>query len=89
MKKLNKPDFDIQENILNSMKDISPEIFEKIINNYNFYEEVLENIKKIISKEKELKDNNKDKDFINLYKNRLAKKDSSSYKYYKKILSLL
>ena len=85
MKKLNKPDFDIQENILNSMKDISPEIFEKIINNYNFYEEVLENIKKIISKEKELKDNNEDKDFINLYKNRLAKKDSSSYKYYKKI----
>ena len=66
MKKLNKPDFDIQENILNSMKDISPEIFEKIINNYNFYEEVLENIKKIISKEKELKDNNKDKDFINI-----------------------
>ena len=85
MKKIKKPDFIIQKNILNSMKKISPEISEKIINNYNSYEEVLKNIESFISKENELKKKNKNKDFINLYKNRLSRKESPSYKYYEKI----
>ncbi len=87
MKKIQKLDFIIQKNILNSMKKISPKISEKIINNYNSYEEVFKNIENFISKENELRNRNEDKDFINLYENRLSKKESPSYKYYKEIMN--